>query len=232
MTRSSSGALFAVLFLLTAALSAAGLETSTDRARASCRNEMVTIDADRAARIEKNTEKFEKLGFGTGYGAVWNLDDRVRVEEAEVVSNVVRVSRDHDVQFGPILELHKFVWALKSQAVARLADLHFLGRTVPDTCRSLAVVRKVPIVGLGPFVGLRVGGDDVVETFAVGAMFLFRTPESDKSLNLAVAYAIDPSVRTLGDGIEEGKPLPEGETQIRYRTTHQEGLVVLFSVGW
>jgi hypothetical protein len=39
-------------------------------------------------------------------------------------------------------------------------------------------------------------------------------------------------VRVLGHGIKEDAPLPEGETQIRYRNTYQRGFMVLFSVGW
>ena len=63
-------------------------------------------------------------------------------------------------------------------------------------------------------------------------MFAFRKNDSDKSLNIGVGYAWDPSVRVLGDGIVEGAPLPAGETQIRYKTTDQKGVMFLFSVGW
>jgi hypothetical protein len=93
-------------------------------------------------------------------------------------------------------------------------------------------VKEVPLVGAGPFITLRLGGEEVVQSFGAGLMLGFRKAESEKSLNVGIAYATDPNVRVLGDGIIANAPLPKGETQIRYKTTHQEGLIIMFSIGW
>lgn len=186
-------------------------------------------------QIAQKSAEFEKLGFGGGYGAVVNLDDAARVEEAELVNGIVRVKKDNDVQFGPVLEMHKFTWALASQTLYKVGDDWVLIENLPEACRKsldLPPQKRVPLIGAGPFVTVRVGGNEVVQSFGVGISFGFRKAESDNSLNIGIAYVSDPSVRTLGDGIMEGQPLPSGETQIRYKTTHQEGLMVLFSVGW
>ena len=192
---------------------------------------MQTITAEQAARIEKRSADFEKLGFGTGYGVVVSLSHRPRVEEAQLIGGLVRVTKDNDVAFGPILELHKF-YGIAGKRIAKGSGVYFLGR-VPSGCEeALLAETDVPLVGFGPFVGLRIGGDEVVQSFALGLMFGFRKADGDKSLNLGIAYATDPHVRTLGDGIEEGKALPAAETQIRFKTTHQNSLIFLFSVGW
>jgi hypothetical protein len=140
-----------------------------------------------------------------------------------------------------MLELHKFVWALKEAVVAKESGAdagHLLVRGGSECMRTAAADRKlselvpVPLIGLGPFVLVRLGTENVVESFGAGLMFGFRKAESDVSLNLGLALVTDPNARTLGDGVEEGKPLPAGETSIRYKTGHQEGLSLLFSVGW
>jgi len=38
-----------------------------------------------------------------------------------------------------------------------------------------------------------------------------------------------PKVKVLGDGIEEGKPLPAGETEVRYKKVTKFGYGVLLS---
>ena len=46
---------------------------------------------ERVKKIAEAGEKFEKLGFGAGYGAVKRSGGRPRVGDAEVVGGVVRV---------------------------------------------------------------------------------------------------------------------------------------------
>lgn len=205
--------------------------TARRRAVVQCRSEVQVVVTREAELIELRSEEFVKLGFGTGYGAVISVDDRPRVEEAELVGGVVRVTKDNDVAFGPILELHKF-FGIGGKKLVRDPEVSFLAGPGSGCARSLLPKTDVPLVGFGPFVGLRIGGDEVVQSFAAGIMFGFRKADGDKSLNLGVAYATDPRVRTLGDGIEEGKALPAGETEIRFKNTHQESVIVMFSIGW
>ena len=201
------------------------------------------LDSADAEKAKKQSEDFKELGFGGGYGSVINLGERNRIEEAAVVDGVVRIVKDNDVQFGPLLEMHKFIKPLKSQFLIkqepeqgragqttyRLTNQDLAGCRAPEQRYTQT---RVDLVSLGPFVTLRIGGNEVVQSFGIGLMVGFRTALSDKSLNLGVALASDPTVRVLGDGLEPGQPLPSGETELRYRTTHRESVMVLFSVGW
>ena len=197
-----------------------------------CRRASVPpVSVAKADRIAKTSDDFVKLGFGTGYGAAISLGNRTRVEEASIVGGVVRVTKDDDVAFGPVLELHKF-YGIGARRLVRDGGEAYLATPGSDCGKAQVAGADVPLVGFGPFAVLRVGGDEVVQSFGAGIMFGFRKADGDKSLNLGLAYATDPRVRTLGDGIEEGKTLPAGETEIRYKTTHQDSLILLFSIGW
>lgn len=183
-------------------------------------------------QVEKAKEDFEALGFGGGYGAVFDFGDS-RVKEAEVIGGFVRVKDDDDLQFGPILELHKFIKAFKSDQLVKVGNDWVLVEEMPDACVPTGgVVKTVPLWSMGPFVTLRLGSDEIVQSFGGGLIFGFREAENDTSLNLGLALVWDPRVQVLGDGIEANKPLPDGETDIRYRTTNQMGILLMFSVGW
>ena len=209
------------------------LRTRVD-AKSQCRQTTLrSLAAEVGEKVNTAAADFEALGFGGGYAALVSLGDESRVEEAEVVNGLVRVKKDNDVQFGPVLEMHKFVWPLRSQTLVKVGNDWVLATEAVGGCIDDDIPHKsVPLIAAAPFVTVRVGGNDVVQSFGVGVMFGFRTAESDKSLNFGLAYVTDPSVKTLGDGIEDGSALPTGETQIRYKNTHQEGIMVLFSVGW
>lgn len=191
-----------------------------------------TLRNEEGLRVEKAKEDFESLGFGGGYGAVFSFGD-ARVQEAELVGGVVRVQKDDDVQFGPILELHKFIKPLKSEQLVKVGNEWVLAAEMPGGCVPTgAVVKKVPLISMGPFVTLRLGSDEIVESFGGGLVFGFREAENDTSLNLGLALVWDPRVQVLGDGIKPNEPLPNGETEIRYRTTNKVGILAMFSVGW
>lgn len=180
--------------------------------------------------VQNAKEDFEALGFGSGYGGVFNFGSS-RVKEAELVANTVRVKEDSDVQFGPILELHKFMWPLKSERLIQVGADWALVDDVPEGCSVTGVDKKIALISMGPFVPLRLG-ENIVESFGAGLVFGFRKAETDTSLNLGLAIVFDPRVRVLGEGIEPNQALPSGETVIRYRTTSAAGLLAMFSVGW
>ncbi len=182
--------------------------------------------------VKAKADDFKSLGFGGGYGVVSTFHAKERVGSAQIISGVVRVDKDNRVQFGPVLEMHKF-FSLAPRILVKQGNHYLLGGNLATECSNGAALKQtVPLVGVGPFVTLRFGGAEVVQTFGMGVMFGFRTSESDKSLNLGIAFTSDPAARRLEDGIVQDSPLPTGETQIRYKTTHAEGFMVLFSVGW
>ena len=188
------------------------------------------LDEKSGVSVLNADQDFKALGFGGGYGGVFNFGDS-RVKEAELVAGTVRVKEDSDIQFGPILELHKFMWPLKSESLVQMDGEWVLVERVPPRCKGTGAVRKVALIGLGPFVPLRLG-ENVVESFGAGLVFGFRKAETDTSVNLGLAIVFEPRVQVHGEGIESNEALPGGETEIRYRTTSKVGLLAMFSVGW
>jgi len=89
--------------------------------------------------------------------------------------------------------------------------------------------------GWGPFVAIQPGTDETIDAIGLGMMVSFkRKSEADdsSSWNLGVAAVVDPSVKVLGDGINENRPLPAGETQIRFKETSQWGVLVMTSFSF
>ena len=153
---------------------------------------------------EDSYEDFISNNFGIGLSATVDLGSHDRIKSAGVVNGVVRVEEDDDVNLRVMLELHRFMYTSKKD-----------GR-----------------FGIGPFVGVQNGEDHAIEAFALGVMFGFRYPGETKSLNIGFGGVVDPSVQILGDGLEADQPLPKGESEIRYKTTEQWGVICVTSFTW
>jgi hypothetical protein len=96
-----------------------------------------------------------------------------------------------------------------------------------------APIASLGDVKIGPFLGVQFSGDQLVDSLGTGMMVSIPTGASvPKRLNLGLGIVLDPNVRTLGNGIVEDKPLPSGETTIRYRNTGKFGLLFMASVGF
>lgn len=123
-----------------------------------------------------------------------------RITEAEVVNGVVRVKQDDTDKPIVLLEVHR---------------LFEIG----------------PRFGVGPFASFQTGSDDAVLGFGVGVQFGWRdsAPKSSGGFLLGVGYGWTQGVKTLGDGIVANEPLPEGETEIRYKTQSAESIFVFVS---
>jgi hypothetical protein len=84
---------------------------------------------------------------------------------------------------------------------------------------------------IGPYFGVGTptsGG----ETFSYGGGLLFNLPKKEtRAYGLAIGLGVlfSPGVQVLGDGIIEGKLLPKGETQVRYKNI--TGTSLNFGVG-
>ncbi|MFA5939652.1 MAG: hypothetical protein WC809_09895 [Sinimarinibacterium sp.] len=90
-------------------------------------------------------------------------------------------------------------------------------------------VYKCGWFAVGPFVAAQVDGDNVFEGLGAGIMFLgSRGDKTNLAFNIGIGYASVP-VRVLGDGIEDGEPLPGMETQVRFKDTDDERWLLLFS---
>ena len=169
--------------------------------------------ADRKAKIEAATRQFAGLNFGVGLTLTLDTGNNDRVENAELVNGIVRVTEERNDIPRIMLETHYFF--------------------MPN--RNFLWMMSVPWKewGVGPFVGIQNGSNEIIEAIAAGVMLGFRrNAETTDSFNLGIGMVVDPSVKILGDGMKENRTLPVGETQIRYKKTSQWGVLLLCSYAF
>ncbi|RWX47009.1 hypothetical protein H206_03112 [Candidatus Electrothrix aarhusensis] len=157
-----------------------------------------------------NTELLGGFNFGIALGLTMDIGSNERVESAEVVNGIVRVTKEENDVPRIMLETHYFF----------TPDYELLNHDQGEW-------------GIGPFVGIQNGSNEIIEYIGAGVMLGFRrTSESTDSFNIGIGVVLDPSVKILGDGIEENQPLPTGETAVRYKETSQLGLLAMISYGF
>ena len=169
---------------------------------------------------EKNAEtaasnsRFAGLDFGIGLSFTRDIGIRDRVATASLVDGLVRIDDENNDRARVMLESHYFF--------------------TPGVGTAVAYGEKVKLArwGIGPFVALQPGTDEVIEAIGMGVMVGFRRGDSDQSFNLGVGYVVDPNTRVLGDGIVKDKPLPGGETEIRFKDVAQSGWLILTSFSF
>ena len=49
------------------------------------------------------------------------------------------------------------------------------------------------------------------------------------SWNFSLGFIVDPDTKLLGKGLDANKPLPEGETEIRFKKESQTGIMLVTS---
>jgi hypothetical protein len=158
-------------------------------------------------------KEFAGINFGVGISITKDIGDRNRIESASLDENgIVRVDKETNDISRVMLESHYFFVPEKKK---------FLGFTPAGQW------------GHGPFIALQPGTDEIIEAIGFGWMVGFRrSQDNTDSWNIGFGYIVDPSVKSLGDGVEENRPLPAGETQIRVKEKSQSGLFLLFSFGF
>lgn len=137
-----------------------------------------------------------------------DVGKRSRIDKAEVVNGVVRATDVNNNVPRIVLEAHQF--------------FGFKDFLDPGP------------VGWGPFVAIHSGSNEIIHAIGAGLMVGFRTSailgasgSRRTSFNLGVGYIVDPNTKVLGDGIKENRPLPPGETQVRFKETTQGGIMFL-----
>ncbi len=164
-------------------------------------------------RAVGDSTDLEGFKFGVGLTVTIDAGGLNRVEDAEVVNGIVRITNERDVIPRLMLETHYFF--------------------VPQKNRFFGLLSGDKMWGWGPFVGLQNGSEDIIEAIGVGLMLGFkRGQDSPQSFNIGLGAIVDPSVKVLGDGIRKDEPLPEGETQIRYKHTDQWGFLIITSYSF
>ncbi len=178
---------------------------------------VTSVENNSIATSEENDTKrnFAGLNFGVGLSLTHDLGSRSRVSDAIVdENNIVRVAKDQNDVARVMGEAHYFFKPKKE-------GKSFLNLTPAGEW------------GHGPFVAIQPGTEEIIEAIGIGWMAGFRRPEKlNDSWNLGIGYVVDPSVKVLADGMEENKPLPAGETQVRLKETSQGGLFLLASFSF
>lgn len=168
-----------------------------------------------------STREFAGLRFGVGLSLTIDSGTRQRVETAELVNGVVRITNENDALARIMLESHYFFTPGFDFGL--------------DTDRSAFGV-KAGSWGWGPFVSVQPGSNEIIEAIGFGLMLGFKrngdTADPDSSWNIGVGYVVDPNVQVLGDGISANDVLPEGEDAIRYKEVSQSGFLVLISFSF
>lgn len=173
-----------ILVMLASSVYAAGEDTGIPAAEKSATNTSTT---------------FAGMKFGIGLSLSYaGSQNRKRIENAEVVGGVVRVTEE-------------------ATSVARvLLETHYL-------------IKKEQTYGHGPFIAFQPGTNEIIQAIGAGYMVAFRdSPQSPTSWNFGIGLLVEPKIRTLGDGITANQPLPAGETQVRFKTTSRNS-ILLFS---
>ena len=156
----------------------------------------------REMELEEANREF--LGLNWGLGIAYTQITKPAIKKAQLVSNKVRITEDH------------------KRAVALILETHYFFQTKSDLGIGLSSVQW----GYGPFLGLRLTDSNGQEFggYALGWMIgSKKRPDAGGSWNVGVAYFVDTKAKMLGNGIQEGQPLPDGETAIRYKEKDQSG---------
>ena len=160
---------------------------------------------------------FLGISFGVAFGMTTDIGSGDRVDEAEVVNGVVRVTKAANRRPRILLETHYF-WEVDAEGTV----VHLGGAEVS--------VREADI-GFGPFAAIQGSEDEILEAFAIGGMVGFKRSERS-SFNIGIGVALDPNVKVFGDGIRSNEPLPDGETSIRFKEEARWGFLTLVSFAF
>ena len=164
----------------------------------------------------EGTQSFAGLKFGVGITLTNSsiTQSKSRVESAEIIGNVVRITEERNSLARIMLESHYFFTPAPSSG-------SFLGV-------------KNGNWGIGPFVAIQPGSENIIDAIGTGLMIGFKRAGDDtSSFNLGIGFVTDPSATVLGDGFEENKPPPEGEsTTVRLRETSFTSLLFLASFSF
>jgi len=157
---------------------------------------------------------FAGLRFGVGISLTADIGSDERVQSAEVVNNIVRITNEDNSVARIMLESHYFFKPNKS---------------------FLNVVEKNQW-GWGPFVALQPGSDEIIEAIALGWMIGFKREgqqtDDTSSWNFGLGLVVDPNAQTLGSGLNANSPLPDGEEGIRFKEESQLGILFLTSFSF
>ena len=186
----------------------------------------LTADAAKADLSEQYRSALSDFKTGAALGISVVLGDTDSVLEASVVDKNIVVTKRAKDQPRAAFEVHQLFTTnpltAKGRAAAQ-AQLRECGAD-PITC---------PMFGIGPFAAIQTGNDDSISSVGIGLMAGVRNnPRQNKSFNLGVGIAFDGGVRRLAKGFSEGKPLPAGESSIRFEDRSARRLMITLAFSF
>jgi hypothetical protein len=176
---------------------------------------LITARAEAAKQTENQQAQKSFLGvnFGIGFGISSDIEGGERVDAAEVVNGIVRITKEQSTVPRILLEAHYFV--------------------LQGDCVQTGQQKKECMRGSGPFIALQSSGEEVLDGFALGWMYGWRRkPNQTNSFNLGAGFILDRNVQVLGDGMEANQPLPPGETEVRYKDESRWGALLFTSFSF
>lgn len=155
----------------------------------------------------KNQQDFLGYSWGVGFGFGWS--DEERIEQAQIVNNIVRATKVSSEQARVFLESH---WFPESWAREFRKD---------DD--------RVIVRAHGPFITVSSRDDKALSGVGAGWMVGFRDKSGSEGFGVALGAILDNEVTSLADGFEDGQPPPNGETAIRTVSKSRVSYVVFFT---
>jgi hypothetical protein len=197
---------------------AAALQFS--QAHADDTHEVQPIKAELSQLPKADQEQQKKPGdelwryFSAGF-LVNSYSDQI-VHKAEIRNGVVRVTDSQKVQVGIGLQAYYplFLWP----------------RLISYDNRVTWV--KGSELSFGPYVGVAIGSDNIIDSFAIGLAYSQR--RTFGGFRIGVGYAVDPKVQRLADDFKDGQAAPDGATQasLKDESTGALQIMVSFTPGW
>jgi hypothetical protein len=152
----------------------------------------------------KPAAQFLGLNFGVGIGVSYSQDERIS-EAAIAADGTIRAVKTQTQEPRVILESHYYGW-----------------------CRSTACEKGRR--GIGPFFGIVAKDDKLISAFAAGVMLGWKDDApTSAGFSVGIGALLDSDVRSLAKGFETGKPLPVGETEVRYEDKSRWGALLFFT---
>lgn len=164
------------------------------------------VEQERLVAVQSAAKQnFIGFDWSLGVGVSFDIEGDDRVESASVVNGILRVEEENSAVPRLVAEVHYF----------------FSDRD-----------RKA-LWGFGPFVGIQTSDEEVLESFALGAMVGWRRSiDSSSSFNLGIGLVLDTDVQVLGDGLTANEPLPDGEDSVRFKKENRLGALLLASFSF
>lgn len=165
---------------------------------------------------ESNQRKFAGINFGVGLGVTLDTGTRDRVDDATIDANgIVRVNESSNIRARVFLETHKFIYS-----------------------RPVKGAKRFQPHGIGPFIALQPGTDEIIDSIGIGILFGWRdSDDATNSFNLGIGIHVDPRTQVLGDEFRKDQPAPVDAAtgmplNVRFVDRDQGAVLIFASFSW